>query len=96
MNIYEQLKNKKEEILKIAERHGAYNIRIFGSVARGNADEKSDIDFLVDFKPGIGLIAWSGLWLELEDLLGRKVDIATEKVLKNRIKERALKEAKPL
>ena len=96
MNIYEQLKNKKEEILQIAEKHGAYNIRIFGSVARGNADEKSDVDFLVDCKPGIGLIDWSGLWLELEDLLGRKVDIATEKVLKNRIKERVLKEARPL
>ncbi len=96
MNISELLKSKKDEILKIAEKHGAYNIRIFGSVARGEADEKSDVDFLVEFKPSVGLIDWSGLWLDLEDLLGRKVDVITEKALKGRIKERVLKEARPI
>ncbi len=93
---YSLLKSKKEEILKLAEIHGAYNVRIFGSVARGEANEKSDIDFLVDFRPEVGLMEWSSLWIALEDLLGYKVDIATEKVLKEGIKQRALREAKPL
>ena len=96
MNISELLKSKKNEILKLAEKYGAYNARIFGSVARGEADEKSDVDFLVEFKPGVGLISWSGLWLELEDLLGRKVDVITEKALKSRIKEKVLREARPV
>lgn len=96
MNIYDLIKSKKNEIITLADKHGAYNIRIFGSVARGQADENSDIDFLVDFRPDVSLLDWSDLWIQLEDLLGRKVDIATEKILKERIKDRVLKEAKPL
>ncbi len=96
MSLYNLLISKRDDILKLAEKYGAYNIRIFGSVVRGEENEKSDIDFLVDFKPNIGLMEWSGLWVALEDLLGCKVDVATEKVLKSRIKSRILKEARPL
>lgn len=96
MSLLELLKNKKREILNLAEKYGAYNIRIFGSVARGEDDEKSDIDFLVDFKEGVSLLDWGGLLMDLKNLLGHNVDVATEKVLKKRIKDRVLKEAKPL
>ena len=96
MNLYDLVKNKKEEILKLAEKHGAYNVRVFGSVIRDEATEESDIDFLVDFRPEVGLLEWSALWIDLEDLLEHKVDIATEKVLKDRIKDKVIKEARPL
>ena len=96
MNISELLQNKREEILQLADRHGAYNIRIFGSVARGEADEDSDIDFLVDL--GHNLSPWFPVRLirDLEQLLGRKVDVITEKGLKERVREKVLSEAKPL
>lgn len=96
MNLFDLIKSKKEEILKLADRHGAYNIRLFGSVVRKEENEKSDIDFLVDFRPEVGLFEWSSFWVELEDLLKHKVDVATEKILKESIKNRILKEAKPL
>ena len=96
MNLYDLVKNKKEEILKLAEKHGAYNVRVFGSVIRDEATEESDIDFLVDFRLEVGLLEWSALWIDLEDLLEHKVDIATEKVLKDRIKDKVIKEARPL
>ena len=96
MSLLELIKNKKREILDLAAKYGAYNIRIFGSVARGEDDEKSDIDFLVDFKEDVSLLDWGGLLMDLRNLLGRSVDVATEKVLKKRIKDRVLKEAKPL
>ncbi len=96
MDIYELIKTNREEILKIAAKHGASNVRIFGSVARGEADEKSDIDFLVEMELNRSLLDRVGLLLDLEKLLGRKVDVATERVLKDRIKERVLKDAVPL
>ena len=96
MSIYDLLKNKKQEILRIAEKHGAYNIRIFGSVSRGESGEKSDIDFLVDIGKNISSWFPAGLILELENLLKVKVDIATEKALKQRVRDKVLKEAKPL
>ena len=91
------LSSQREAILEIVARHGAYNLRVFGSVARGEADEQSDIDFLVDYS--IERISpWfpAGLVLDLENLLGRKVDVATEPALKDRIREQVLKEAIPL
>ena len=96
MNIQEIIDNKREKILEIANQHGAYNVRIFGSVARGEADINSDIDFLVDL--GEDLSPWFpvGLIRDLEQLLGRKVDVVTENGLKNRIKEKVLQEAIPL
>lgn len=93
LGIQELLADKREEILAIAAKHGAYNVRIFGSVARGEATNESDIDFLVEM--GTNRSPWFpvGLIRDLEDLLGRKVDVATEKGLKERIRERVLQEA---
>ncbi len=68
-------------------------MRIFGSVARGEADSESDIDFLVNMEPGRSLLDLCGLLIDLEELLGRKVDVVTEKGLRDRIRERVLKEA---
>ncbi|CAO5039385.1 MAG: nucleotidyltransferase family protein [Microcystis sp. M048S1] len=97
MKIDELLKNKREKIIAIAAKHGANNVRIFGSVARGEADEKSDIDLLIDYCSE-RRSPWFPLPLirELEALLGCKVDIVTEQGLKDRIRERVLKEAIPL
>jgi predicted nucleotidyltransferase len=91
------LQDKRREVLKLAEKHGAFNVRIFGSVARGEADEQSDIDFLVDYSLE-KISPWfpAGLVLDLEQLLGCNVDIATEAALKDRIKDRVLNEAVPL
>ncbi|MTF38321.1 nucleotidyltransferase family protein [Cyanobacterium aponinum UTEX 3222] len=93
MNL-ELLKEKREEIIKIASKHGAYNVRVFGSVARGEADEKSDIDFLIDYDID-KITPWFPVRLirELENLLGKKVDVVTVNGLKQRIKERVLQEA---
>jgi uncharacterized protein len=96
MNIYEILRTKREEILRIATKYGAYNIRIFGSVARREADINSDVDFLVEMEPGRSLFDLGGLLIELQDILGCEVDIVTEKGLRSRIRERVLSEAVPL
>lgn len=88
---------KRDEILKIADRHGAFNVRVFGSVARGEADAQSDVDVLVDYDRA-RRTPWfpMGLIEELETFLGCKVDVVTEKGLKSRIRERVLQEAVPL
>jgi len=93
MNFSELLKDKREAILQIAAKHGARNVRVFGSVARGEADDQSDIDFLVDMEPGRSLLDLGGLLMDLHDLLGRNVDVVTERGLKPRIRERVLHEA---
>ncbi len=94
MNIKQLIQEKREEIITIAAQHGATNLRIFGSVARGTADENSDLDLLIDYDSK-KRSPWFPLRLirELETLLGCKVDIVTEQGLKDRIKERVLKEA---
>ena len=96
MGIREQLKAERSNILEVAKRHGAYNVRIFGSVARGEEDEKSDIDFLVTLEAGRSLLDHASLLLDLQKLLGRKVDVVTEKGIKVRMRERILKEAQPI
>jgi uncharacterized protein len=96
MGLEELLQQKRQEILEIAAKHGAYNVRIFGSVARGEADEQSDVDFLVDAGPRRTPFFPGGLVVDLEALLGRRVDIVTERGLRLRIKDRVLKEAIPL
>ena len=93
MEMNERLKEKREDILRIAARHGAHNVRIFGSVARGDADEDSDIDFLVELEPGRNLLDLGGLLMDLQDLLGCQVDVVTENGLRSRIRERVLREA---
>ncbi len=90
------LQEKHDEILALSARHGAYNVHVFGSMARGEADERSDLDLLVDMEPGRSLFDMGALLVELEELLGRSVDIVTEKGLKERIRQRVLEEAVPL
>jgi predicted nucleotidyltransferase len=94
MKLKQVLLEKREEIIRIAAKHGAYNVRIFGSVARGDDDEKSDIDFLIDYDLS-KISPWfpSGLMQDLQSILGRKVDIVTVEGLKERIRERVLEEA---
>ena len=96
MDLNNLLKSRREEIISIAARHGARNVRVFGSVARGEDDDKSDIDLLVEFESGRSLLDHAGLWLELQDLLGCKVDVVSERGIKPRIRERVLREAVPL
>ncbi len=92
MELDEILKRKRAEILRIAARHGAHNVRLFGSAARAEADAASDIDILVDMAPDRSLLDLGALWRELNDLLGVKVDVVTEKGLRDRIRDRVLKE----
>ncbi|MCX5675309.1 MAG: nucleotidyltransferase family protein [Planctomycetota bacterium] len=95
-NIPMLLRAKREDILRLAARHGARNIRIFGSVARGDAGPDSDLDVLVDMEPGRSLFDMGGLLTDLQELLGCHVDVVTEKGLRERIRDRVLKEAVPL
>ncbi len=96
MGTEELLRKKRDEIRRLAAEHGARRIRVFGSVARGEADERSDIDFLVEMEPGRTLLDMGGLLMDLRDLLGREVDIVTEEGLKPRLRERVLREAVPV
>jgi predicted nucleotidyltransferase len=93
MTIYELLQANRERILQTAAKYGAYNVRIFGSVARGEADASSDVDFLVAMEPGRSLFDLGGLLMDLQELLNCKVDIVTDKGLRQRIRERVLTEA---
>lgn len=93
LGIAEVLGDKREEILAIAVRHGASNVRVFGSVARGEARPNSDVDFLVEIEADRSLLDRIGLIQDLEDLLGRKVDVAKAENLHERIRDRVLKEA---
>jgi predicted nucleotidyltransferase len=96
MGIDELLQEQREEILRIAARHGAYNVRVFGSAVRGEASHDSDIDFLVDLEPDRSLFDLGGLLMDLQSLLGREVDVVTEKGLHWYIHDRVLMEARPL
>lgn len=87
---------RRDEILKLAAKRGAKNVRVFGSVARGDSDERSDVDFLVEMEPGRTLFDLSGLLLDLEAVLHTPVDVVTEKGLRPRVRERVLAEAVPL
>lgn len=87
------LQERREEILEIAANHGAFNVRVFGSVARGEETENSDVDFLINYDIN-KISSWFpvGLIHDLEDLLGRKVDVVTETGLKERIRDRVLRD----
>jgi predicted nucleotidyltransferase len=95
-DIYQTLSSKKEEIILLAGRYGASHIRLFGSVARHAADEKSDIDFLVELEPGRTLFDLGGLAYDLEKLLGRRVDVCTVPLLREPVRSRVVREAVPL
>jgi uncharacterized protein len=94
LGIQELLAERRSQILSIAEQHGAYNVRVFGSVARGEASIDSDVDFLIDYQLE-KITPWfpAGLMLDLQTLLQRKVDIATVDMLKERMRDRILQEA---
>lgn len=96
MSMQTEIRDKREDILRIAAEHGASNVRLFGSVARGDAGPESDIDVLVDMEPGRSLFDLGGLLMDLRDMLGRRVDVVTEGALHWYIKDRVLKEAVPL
>ena len=95
-SLLELLRAKKADIITIAIKHGASNVRVFGSVARGEGHETSDVDLLVDLEPGRSLLDHIGLMQDLEDLLGRSVDVATPGALHERMKHRVMQDAIPL
>lgn len=90
------LDEKRDEILAIAARHGARNVRVFGSVVRGTAGPDSDIDLLVEFEPGRSLMDYGRLLMDLQELLGYKVDVVTEKGLHRLVRAQVMKDAVPL
>jgi predicted nucleotidyltransferase len=90
------LSEKRHEILKLAASRGMRNVRVFGSVARGDATEESDIDLLVEVEAGRSVLDVVGLWLDLQELLGRKVDLLTEGGVSPHLRDRILAEARPL
>jgi uncharacterized protein len=92
----ELLRQKRDDILRLAATYGARNVRIFGSVVRGEAGANSDIDFLVDMEPGRTLFDLGGLLFELQELLGVEVDVVPEDGLRENIRSQILKEAAPL
>jgi len=83
----------RSEILNCASEHGARNVRVFGSAARGEAGPASDVDLLVEMEPGRSLLDFVGLWQELEDLLGLKVDLLSEGGISPYLRDRILADA---
>jgi uncharacterized protein len=92
----EALRARREEILGAAARRGARNVRVFGSVARGDVRPESDVDLLVDFEPGTSLIDHGELIMDLEELLGCKVDVLSAPVERERLRQRVEADLVPL
>jgi predicted nucleotidyltransferase len=92
----ESLKRQKSAIVRVAERHGAQNVRVFGSVATGESSSHSDIDFLVDLEPGRNLFDLGGLRADLRDLLDAEIDVLEARCIHPYVRDRILKEAVPL
>lgn len=95
-DVLTSLRARRNEILEVTARYGASNVRIFGSVVRGEATQHSDVDFLIDLEPGRTLLDLSGLICDLQDSLGRPVDVVIERSLKPYLRERILGEAESL
>jgi predicted nucleotidyltransferase len=93
MSIRQLLQSKRSQILQVAARHGARKVRVFGSVARGTAHRGSDIDFLVDMEEGRSLLDHAALIIDLERLLKRSVDVASERGLRRLVRKGVLKGA---
>lgn len=93
---FDTVLQKRRDILKVARNHGLVNIRIFGSLSRGEGTSDSDIDFLVDLEKGRSLLDLGGASIKLQALLGRKVDIVSERGLHWYLRDKILKEARPL
>lgn len=96
MSTEEILQLRRRDIFQLTEKYGARNVRLFGSMARGDSHAESDVDFLVDMEPGRSLLDHVALRQGLEELLGRHVDLVTERSLHWYIRDRVLREAKPL
>ncbi|MBM3474825.1 MAG: nucleotidyltransferase family protein [Armatimonadetes bacterium] len=92
----DELRGRRDDILAVAKRHGARNVRVFGSAARGDAAESSDIDLLVELDPDRSLLDHVALVQDLQELLGRPVDVVTGAALHWYIRDRVLAEAVPL
>jgi predicted nucleotidyltransferase len=92
----EELRCQKDRIVALAERHGAHNVRVFGSVARGQANPESDVDLVVDFERGRSLMDHGELMMDLEEVLGCRVDVVSERGLRDRFRARVLADAVPL
>ncbi len=90
------IEQRREAILAIAALHGVTDVRVFGSMARGTADEESDVDLLVRPLPGTSLFDLGGLVMDAQDLLGRHVDVVSERALHPAMREQVLREALPL
>ena len=90
------LNERREDILRLAARHGVHNVRVFGSVARGDAGESSDLDLIVRFDPDRSLFDHGGLLMDLQELLGVKVDVISEAGMRERFRDHVMKEAIPL
>lgn len=89
----EDIRSRREAILEVARRYGASNVRIFGSVARGDATENSDLDLIVRFEPGRSLLDHGGLIMDLRELLGVNVDVIDEEAMRERFHEYVMREA---
>ena len=96
MTIEELRNTKRAEILRLVARRGAGNLRVFGSVARGESDAHSDIDFLVDLEPGRSLFDLGGLQRDLEELSASRIDVVSSRGLRDRVREKVLRDAIPL
>jgi predicted nucleotidyltransferase len=92
----DDIRRRRAEIIEVANRYGAYDIRLFGSIARGDATEDSDLDFIVRFEPGRSLLDHGGLVMDLRDLLGRRVDVIDDDAMQPRFRDHVMKEAIPL
>ena len=90
------IENNRSEILALAERHGVLNVRVFGSMTKGTANDTSDVDLLVSLPPDRTGLALGALLMDVQDLLRRRVDVVTERSLHPALRDRVLKEAQPL
>ena len=90
------IENNRAEILALAERHGVCNVRVFGSMVRGDADDTSDVDLLVSLPSDKTGLALGALLMDVQDLLQRRVEVLTERGLHPALRDRVLREAQPL
>lgn len=93
MKFLDNLRSQRSKILETARHRGVRNIRVFGSVARGDERENSDVDLLVELEPSRSLFDLGGFLMDVQDLLGRKVDVATDDALPRKLRDRILREA---
>jgi len=96
MTASDLLAANRESIIRLASLHGARNVRVFGSVARGDATETSDVDLLVEMEEGKSFLDLVGLWQDLQDLLGLKVDVISDGGISPHLRAKILAEAVPL